>query len=305
MKGRGRRMRERLESSDAGMMQGYEEEKLWKMSYRNKKGKTFSPKRPHFLVNKRSLNVASKINITCWKIANNFFPTLSNLVIWRVAVVSCCPVFRGAKGSVEHLFRECPVTIQVLQELKVPFSFSNNENNWKHWLAKEFTNRDTMKVNFDTTFHQSIKKATTGILVRNNEGLVIVACTYPYENVADSTTVKARACLRAVIFMEELGFQEVVVKGDALAAIEKLRALEEDKSTISILVKEIKFRLDKFESMEFRFVPCQRNRVAHSLVEKGRRYGDLRSEMGEIVKMPSSVGMERSDARLFKLVDTE
>nr|KJB30320.1 hypothetical protein B456_005G137200 [Gossypium raimondii] len=76
--------------------------------------------------------------------------------------------------------------------------------------------------------------------------------------------------------MEELGFQEVVVKGDALVVIEKLRALEEDKSTISILVKEIKFRLDKFESMEFRFVPCQRNREAHSLAEKGRRYGDLR-----------------------------
>ncbi|MBA0754360.1 hypothetical protein Gogos_020073 [Gossypium gossypioides] len=201
-------------------MMGCEEEKLWKMSYRNKK------------------------------------------------VVSCCPVCLGAKDSVEHLFRECPVTVQVLQELNVPFSSSNNENNWKHCIYHEGVNRnvkgiivfvktymheleslesvlpqfqqahnitwelsvgDTMKVNFDTTFHQSIKKATTGILVRNNEGLVIVVCTYPYENVADSTAVKARACLRAVIFMEELRFQEVVVKGDVLAIIKKLRALEEDK----------------------------------------------------------------------------
>ncbi|MBA0711262.1 hypothetical protein Golax_010460 [Gossypium laxum] len=146
-----------------------------------------------------------------------------------------------------------------------------------------------MKVNFDTTFHQSIKKATTG-----NEGLVIVACTYPYENMADSTTVKARACLRAVIFMEELRFQEVMVKGNALAVIEKLKALEEDKSTISILVKEIKFRLAKFESMEFRFVPCQRNREAHSLAEKGRRYGDLRFWIEEA---PRTAEVEERDGR--------
>lgn len=76
--------------------------------------------------------------------------------------------------------------------------------------------------------------------------------------------------------MEELGFQEVVVKGNALAVIKKLRALEEDKSTISVLVKEIKFRPDNFESMEFRFIPHQRNRAAHLLAEEGKRFGDPR-----------------------------
>lgn len=78
-----------------------------------------------------NLRVASKIKITFWKIANNFIPTLSNLVARSVAVGSCCPICRGAEETVKHLSRECPVMIQVLRDLKVPSSSTNNEHSWK------------------------------------------------------------------------------------------------------------------------------------------------------------------------------
>ncbi|MBA0562604.1 hypothetical protein Golob_007636 [Gossypium lobatum] len=50
-----------------------------------------------------------------------------------------------------------------------------------------------------------------------------------------------------------------------------LKAPEEDKSSISAPIKEIKARANSFESMEFRFIPRQRNRAVHLLVEEGRR----------------------------------
>ncbi|MBA0597609.1 hypothetical protein Gorai_007411, partial [Gossypium raimondii] len=78
-----------------------------------------------------------------------------------------------------------------------------------------------MKVNFCATIYQVTKIATTGILVRINEAFVMVACTYPFEHVADSIVAEPRSCLRVLIFMEELGFQEIVVEGDALTIIEK------------------------------------------------------------------------------------
>ncbi|MBA0819599.1 hypothetical protein Gohar_022145, partial [Gossypium harknessii] len=141
-------------------------------------------------------------------IANNFIPTLSNLVNRRVAVRSYCPVCRGAEETVEHLFRECPVTVQVLRALGEP------------------TTGITVKANFDVTFNQITKQAIVGVTIKNREGSVMAAGTYPYENVADSVVAEARVCLSAMILLEELGFREVVVEGDSLTVIRKIRAIE-------------------------------------------------------------------------------
>ncbi|KAH1081847.1 hypothetical protein J1N35_021608 [Gossypium stocksii] len=87
-----------------------------------------------------NLKLANKIKITFWRIANNFLPTLSNLVARRVATSSWCPVCSDAEETVEHLFCDCAVITQVLNAVLVPFAPSNNTNNWKLWLVKEFVN---------------------------------------------------------------------------------------------------------------------------------------------------------------------
>ncbi|KAG8491277.1 hypothetical protein CXB51_014456 [Gossypium anomalum] len=156
-------------------------------------------------------------------------------------MVSCCLVCREAEESVQHVFSECPFTRQILQELNVSFSSSNREDSWKIWLAKEFIHRnqdtckswvisfwalwhncnniyheevhqnvyertgigDVMKANFDATFYQGTKSATAGILVRNNEGFVMAACTYPFEHVADSTAAEAKVNEASHLLVEE------------------------------------------------------------------------------------------------------
>lgn len=55
----------------------------------------------------------------------------------------------------------------------------------------------------------------------------MAAGTYPYENVADSVVAEARVCLSAMILLEELVFREVVVEGDSLTVIRKIRAIED------------------------------------------------------------------------------
>lgn len=92
-----------------------------------------------------SLDVANKIKFTCWNITNNYFPTLGNLQARRIVAVSYCPVCRMAKDLVEHMFKEWPITNQILQELEMSFSSSNRTNNWKLWLAQEFVNNSLGK----------------------------------------------------------------------------------------------------------------------------------------------------------------
>ncbi|MBA0682261.1 hypothetical protein Goari_023992 [Gossypium aridum] len=44
--------------------------------------------------------------------------------------------------------------------------------------------------------------------------------------------VEAGACLQALQFAEDLGFQRILVEGDALIVIKKMKSIEEDKSRI-------------------------------------------------------------------------
>ncbi|MFQ6654619.1 hypothetical protein Gotur_025528 [Gossypium turneri] len=41
---------------------------------------------------------------------------------------------------------------------------------------------------------------------------------YPNEYVRDTTIAEARACVQALVFVEELGFRKIVVEGDTLTS---------------------------------------------------------------------------------------
>lgn len=89
---------------------------------------------------------------------------------------------------------------------------------------------DTIKINFDSSFNQLTKCSISGIIARNKEGLIMAACTYPWENIADPVMAEARACLQAVILAEDMGFQEVCIEGDVLTIIRKLNSRETNKA---------------------------------------------------------------------------
>lgn len=51
-----------------------------------------------------------------------------------------------------------------------------------------------VKINFDVAFSNQQKKASVGIVVRNNHGLVMESCTYPLGKSDDPTMTEALAC---------------------------------------------------------------------------------------------------------------
>ncbi|MBA0878972.1 hypothetical protein Goshw_029258, partial [Gossypium schwendimanii] len=71
--------------------------------------------------------------------------------------------------------------------------------------------------------------ATAGIIIKIHECLVMGAFTYPLGRTGDSTIAEAKACLQAVIFGEEMGFRDLVIEGDALIVIKKLKSDSTDR----------------------------------------------------------------------------
>ncbi|MFQ6629294.1 hypothetical protein Gotur_006917 [Gossypium turneri] len=57
--------------------------------------------------------------------------------------------------------------------------------------------------------------------------------------------VEARACLQALQFAEDLGFQRILVEGDTLIVIRKMKSIEEDKSRIGKQFELAKCRIEE------------------------------------------------------------
>ncbi|MFQ6631862.1 hypothetical protein Gotur_009379 [Gossypium turneri] len=83
---------------------------------------------------------------------------------------------------------------------------------------------------FEAAFSQQDMTATAGVIIRNHERFVMGACTYPLGRTGDLTTVEANVYLQAAIFGEEMGFRDLVVEGDALIVIKKLKSDSVDRS---------------------------------------------------------------------------
>ncbi|XP_017628466.1 uncharacterized protein LOC108471345 [Gossypium arboreum] len=130
---------------------------------------------------------------------------------------------------------------------------------------------DTIKINFDASFNQHTGRSVSGILARNKDGLIMAACTFPWENVPDPVMAEAIACLQAVTMAEEMGFQDVVEE-DALTVIRKLKSPDDDMSNISSLIREIKGRTGRFKSLSYEYIPKEANNAAHGMARAGRQY---------------------------------
>ncbi|MBA0871012.1 hypothetical protein Goshw_020025 [Gossypium schwendimanii] len=65
------------------------------------------------------------------------------------------------------------------------------------------------------------------------------ACTYPYEGVVDAFVTEARAYERAMLFAIDMGFKSILLKGDYLSIIKKLKSDAEDGSILRPISQSI------------------------------------------------------------------
>ncbi|MBA0869182.1 hypothetical protein Goshw_024265 [Gossypium schwendimanii] len=127
-----------------------------------------------------------------------------------------------------------------------------------------------IKLNFDASFENNSNFSISAVLARDSEGLIMGACTYPIVDVADAFVAKARACERALYFARDMGFRKVVVEGDSLTVIKKLKTNFTDRSILSPISQHIRVLAEAFEEVTYNFVPREVNRAAHELATVGR-----------------------------------
>ncbi|KAK9021246.1 hypothetical protein V6N11_011245 [Hibiscus sabdariffa] len=138
-----------------------------------------------------------------------------------------------------------------------------------YWQAPS---KSVIKFNFDSAFNSRSGYATTGVIGRNNRGLIMAACSFPHRDVVDAFAADAYACKQAVLLVKDLGFLRVIIEGNSLTLIKKLISDRADRTIIYPIVCEIKILARSFTSISFCFVRREVNNAAHVLARECRGY---------------------------------
>ncbi|KAK8973666.1 hypothetical protein V6N11_044637 [Hibiscus sabdariffa] len=151
--------------------------------------------------------IPNKTKITVWRFAKNFLSTRSNLSTRHLVNDSSCPFCHLSPETVQHLGNRL-VLENVLPALDSYVLFIRNyaaeyttsqlvlnqpsHPSPPHWNP---SSGNLIKVNFDVAFDTNSFSSSSGIVFRNNKGLLMAAAVFPHSHVLNSCAVEAQACL--------------------------------------------------------------------------------------------------------------
>ena len=80
-----------------------------------------------------------------------------------------------------------------------------------------------VKVNFDGAIFGELNKLGVGVVIRDNNGTILGSCSEKLSQAYKAEETEALAARKASMFAHELGFQRVILEGDALGLIQALK----------------------------------------------------------------------------------
>ncbi|MBA0575090.1 hypothetical protein Golob_024235, partial [Gossypium lobatum] len=263
-----------------------------------------------------SLNIPTKIKIIIWRLSWNYLPTKVNLQHRKLTVNTRCPRCGEVAETMNHLFRECPVTVEVwralsLQNIMMFQSENKRVHEGKVSNGKEvarfvnnyiieltgFEKRDSkiikenkrwkypqwefIKINFDGAYNQNQNRSATVVVARDSEGKILLSCSEIHNEISSAFAAGAIACQKAVQVGVEKGWQSLVFYRDSLTIIKKCSTKGQDRSMVGAYIYDIQQKIQGLNNIRFLHTPRSTNNLAHILaIETLRRGEEIYLEMG-------------------------
>ncbi|XP_023872473.1 uncharacterized protein LOC111985073 [Quercus suber] len=130
------------------------------------------------------------------------------------------------------------------------------------------------KLNFDATIFKERGRSGFGVVIRNERGEVTTAFSAIGPSVSGSEEAETLACRKAVEFVVEAGFYELIIKGDSINVMRALSSPSPNLSVCGNVVVDIQWLIRGIIRVSFNWVRRDCNRVAHVLA----RYASILNE---------------------------
>ncbi|XP_042942878.1 uncharacterized protein LOC122277061 [Carya illinoinensis] len=196
-------------------------------------------------------------------------------------------VFDKKFRSPRSVIRDSKESLQEYQAANQMLKRGNNlamaVRQGQHW---EVPREDFVKTNWDAAVDLKNKKVGIGIIIRDENGDVLVAACGRRKYLHHPATAESLALRRAAEIYTELNYTKVILEGDAKGVIEAVNREAEDLSVYGNIIQEIKRYFRNRKEWEVRFVKREMNTVAHILARTALQFDTERiwiEEAPEIV----------------------
>jgi hypothetical protein len=125
----------------------------------------------------------------------------------------------------------------------------------------------TVLVSSDAAIFEASRSMGAGVLIRNHLGDFLRACREHMDVFPEPEYAEALALRRAVSLAREEGYDRVTFASDCLSLIQRLNSSVLDRSSVGILVAEVKHMTKSFSSVSFCHVKRNLNEAAHILAK--------------------------------------
>ena len=96
-----------------------------------------------------------------------------------------------------------------------------------------------VKINFDGTVFSKENKSEIGVVVRNENGLVLGSCTKRLSQSYSATEIEAMAATTALVFTSELGVRRAILEGFSMDIIKALKEFKYPLSPLGLLLEDV------------------------------------------------------------------
>lgn len=146
-----------------------------------------------------------------------------------------------------------------------------------------------VKVNMDAEYIHASKKASLGVIIRNEEGYVMGACSRLTKWVSSEFVARAIAVIHGLILAIDMSFPILILEGDSRTVISNIQEFNKDLSEISALTWEAKELAKAFRVCIFQRVDHSGNKSTHVLARDGLQWVEDKFWVKEVPKSVAAI----------------
>ncbi|KAL0303741.1 UNVERIFIED_CONTAM: hypothetical protein Sradi_6242200 [Sesamum radiatum] len=124
---------------------------------------------------------------------------------------------------------------------------------------------NVVKINFDGALFVNEGESGIGVVAHDSAGSCLAWLSHGLPNCLSPELVEAKAAREALSMAQRLHWRRIILEGDCLPLLQKLKSLREDYSATGPITSDIFHILSVFNCVSFSFIKRSGNSVAHSL----------------------------------------
>ncbi|XP_042965938.1 uncharacterized protein LOC122299618 [Carya illinoinensis] len=215
------------------------------------------------------LNIQEKVKLFMWRAMKSLLATRSNLVMRKIIDNSKCPICKAEEETTSHALWSCPAAIDVWAEsLKVTQKWKSEETDLRSERRNVRWSRpreQAVKANWDAAVDKKEGKVGIGVVIRDEEGEVLVATGEQMNYMTDAAIAESFALRKALEVCRDLNFNNVWFEGDAQNIVNAVNTETEDMSRYGSVIEDVKNLLKGRKKWRVSFVFREANEAAHVL----------------------------------------